>query len=245
MAALRPFADVELVHTERPLHAAELARTGADDGFDAVLVMAGDGTVNEVVNGVGARVPLGCPALRRHERAGARDGALPRADRRRRPDRPGARRRPRAAPAARPAERPPVHLRGGRRVRRRRRPPRRRPRPSAWPTARRPLLRAAGRVARRARRLPPGARHARGRRADAARRFHDRRQPAPLDLCRYAPAAGRAAGAAREGPRPARAVRAPAAGRAAAGALPARDRRARPAARRADRLPARRRPRPC
>ena len=40
MAALRPFADVELVHTERPLHAAELARTGADDGFDA---RAGDG----------------------------------------------------------------------------------------------------------------------------------------------------------------------------------------------------------
>jgi diacylglycerol kinase family enzyme len=59
MAALRPFAEVELVHTERPLHAAELARTGADDGFEAVIVMAGDGTVNEVVNGVGARVPLG------------------------------------------------------------------------------------------------------------------------------------------------------------------------------------------
>jgi len=59
LAALTPFADVELVHTERPLHAAELARTGADEGFDAVLVMAGDGTVNEVVNGVGARIPLG------------------------------------------------------------------------------------------------------------------------------------------------------------------------------------------
>jgi diacylglycerol kinase family enzyme len=57
--ALSSFADVELVHTERPLHAAELARTGADDGYDAVIVMAGDGTVNEVLNGVGARVPLG------------------------------------------------------------------------------------------------------------------------------------------------------------------------------------------
>ena len=57
--ALGSFASVELVHTERPLHAAELARTGADEGFDAVVVMAGDGTVNEVLNGVGARVPLG------------------------------------------------------------------------------------------------------------------------------------------------------------------------------------------
>ncbi len=59
IAALRPFATAELVHTERPLHAAELARTGADEGFDAVIVMGGDGTMNEVLNGVGARVPLG------------------------------------------------------------------------------------------------------------------------------------------------------------------------------------------
>lgn len=59
IAALRSFAIPELVHTERPLHAAELARTGADDGYDAVIVMGGDGTMNEVLNGVGARVPLG------------------------------------------------------------------------------------------------------------------------------------------------------------------------------------------
>lgn len=59
LAALRSYCVPELVHTERPLHAAGLARSGADDGFDAVIVMGGDGTMNEVLNGVGARIPLG------------------------------------------------------------------------------------------------------------------------------------------------------------------------------------------
>ena len=59
LAALAPHAACELVRTERPLHAVELASRGVDEGFDAVIVMAGDGTMNEVVNGVGDRVPLG------------------------------------------------------------------------------------------------------------------------------------------------------------------------------------------
>ena len=57
--ALRGHAEVELVRTERPLHARDLARAAADDGYDAVLVLAGDGTANEVLNGVGVRVAIG------------------------------------------------------------------------------------------------------------------------------------------------------------------------------------------
>ena len=56
---LAPLVSAELVHTERPLHAVELAAKGADEGYDAVIVMAGDGTMNEVLNGIGNRVPLG------------------------------------------------------------------------------------------------------------------------------------------------------------------------------------------
>ena len=118
IAAFRPFATAELVHTERPLHAAELARTGADDGYDAVIVMAGDGTMNEVLNGVGARVPLGvlpcggtsvlarAMGLSREPTAAA--GQIGRALAEGRE----------TAPAARPPERPPVRLRGRHRLRR-------------------------------------------------------------------------------------------------------------------------------
>ncbi len=56
---LKGLVEVELVHTERPMHAAELARQGADAGFDAIVVAAGDGTVNEVLNGIGDRLPVG------------------------------------------------------------------------------------------------------------------------------------------------------------------------------------------
>ncbi len=42
----------ELVLTGRPWHAAELARQAAIDGFDAVVAAGGDGTVNEVINGL-------------------------------------------------------------------------------------------------------------------------------------------------------------------------------------------------
>ena len=50
---------VEVVRTTRPLEAAELARKGVDDGFDAIIVLGGDGTANEVLNGIGAEVPIG------------------------------------------------------------------------------------------------------------------------------------------------------------------------------------------
>ena len=36
-----------------------LGRLAADDGFDAVFVLGGDGTANEVVNGAGDRLPIG------------------------------------------------------------------------------------------------------------------------------------------------------------------------------------------
>lgn len=42
----------DLVCTERPWHAAELARQAAIDGFDAVVAAGGDGTANEVINGL-------------------------------------------------------------------------------------------------------------------------------------------------------------------------------------------------
>lgn len=37
--------------TERPMHAAELARKAIDAGHDLVIAVGGDGTINEVVNG--------------------------------------------------------------------------------------------------------------------------------------------------------------------------------------------------
>ncbi len=44
--------DFDIVYTERPWHAVELARKAAADGFDVVAAMGGDGTVNEVINGL-------------------------------------------------------------------------------------------------------------------------------------------------------------------------------------------------
>lgn len=44
--------DFELVRTERPLHAIELAQQAAQDGFSVVVGVGGDGTANEVVNGL-------------------------------------------------------------------------------------------------------------------------------------------------------------------------------------------------
>jgi diacylglycerol kinase family enzyme len=59
LQALAPFCTADLVHTERPLHAGELAEDAVADGADAVLVLAGDGTVNEVLNAIGDRVRVG------------------------------------------------------------------------------------------------------------------------------------------------------------------------------------------
>jgi len=44
--------EYDLVLTERPWHAAELAEEGAKKGYDAVVVASGDGTANEVLNGL-------------------------------------------------------------------------------------------------------------------------------------------------------------------------------------------------
>jgi diacylglycerol kinase (ATP) len=44
--------DFELVMTERPLHAIELAKEAVRDGFDVVVAAGGDGTANEVLNGL-------------------------------------------------------------------------------------------------------------------------------------------------------------------------------------------------
>jgi len=42
----------DLVHTERPWHAAELARQAVRDDVDVVVAVGGDGTGNEVLNGL-------------------------------------------------------------------------------------------------------------------------------------------------------------------------------------------------
>ncbi len=44
--------DYKLVLTERPWHAAELAEQGARDGYEIIVVASGDGTANEVLNGL-------------------------------------------------------------------------------------------------------------------------------------------------------------------------------------------------
>ncbi len=44
--------EFELVRTERPWHAAELAQAAAQEGFDVVVAVGGDGTANEVLNGL-------------------------------------------------------------------------------------------------------------------------------------------------------------------------------------------------
>ncbi|MBN2502756.1 MAG: diacylglycerol kinase family lipid kinase [Anaerolineales bacterium] len=44
--------DYDLVLTERPLHAIELAKEAVADGYDVVVAAGGDGTANEVLNGL-------------------------------------------------------------------------------------------------------------------------------------------------------------------------------------------------
>lgn len=44
--------EYDLSLTERPWHAAELARSAAGDGYEAVVTAGGDGTCNEVINGL-------------------------------------------------------------------------------------------------------------------------------------------------------------------------------------------------
>lgn len=42
----------DLVRTERPFHAAEIARQAAADGYAVVVGVGGDGTANEIINGL-------------------------------------------------------------------------------------------------------------------------------------------------------------------------------------------------
>jgi len=42
----------DIVHTEGPWHAAKLAKDAAEDGFKTVIGAGGDGTANEVINGL-------------------------------------------------------------------------------------------------------------------------------------------------------------------------------------------------
>jgi YegS/Rv2252/BmrU family lipid kinase len=44
--------DFTLMLTERPWHAADLAEQGARDGYETVIIASGDGTANEVLNGL-------------------------------------------------------------------------------------------------------------------------------------------------------------------------------------------------
>ncbi len=60
--ALRSEVDLAVEYTRRRGHAAELARRAVDDRVDVVVTLGGDGTVNEVVNGLlhegpGEKVP--------------------------------------------------------------------------------------------------------------------------------------------------------------------------------------------
>ncbi len=56
---LEESASVEVVHTTRRLEAGELARQAVTAAMDAVIVLGGDGTANEVLNGIGAEIPIG------------------------------------------------------------------------------------------------------------------------------------------------------------------------------------------
>jgi YegS/Rv2252/BmrU family lipid kinase len=51
---------VQVAETKRSGHATHVARGAVHEGFDLVVAMGGDGTLNEVANGLaGSRVPLG------------------------------------------------------------------------------------------------------------------------------------------------------------------------------------------
>jgi len=52
--------EIDIAYTNHPGHATELASTAANKGFDIVVAVGGDGTVNEVAQGlIGTKTPLG------------------------------------------------------------------------------------------------------------------------------------------------------------------------------------------
>ena len=57
--ALRGRYDIEAVETQARDHATALTREAVGEGFDLVVAFGGDGTLNEVVNGIaGSDVPV-------------------------------------------------------------------------------------------------------------------------------------------------------------------------------------------
>ncbi|MEZ0358038.1 diacylglycerol kinase family protein [Mycobacterium sp. SA01] len=71
--ALESRVDLSVVHTDHRGHAIEIAEAARNDGTDVIIVHGGDGTVNEVVNGL-----LGRPGRRAGaQRPGHEQGALP------------------------------------------------------------------------------------------------------------------------------------------------------------------------
>jgi diacylglycerol kinase family enzyme len=61
--ALESRVDLTVAHTNHRGHAIEIASDAARDGIDAVIVHGGDGTVNEVVNGILGDCAQAKPAL--------------------------------------------------------------------------------------------------------------------------------------------------------------------------------------
>ena len=61
VAALAGRYHVEAVDTQSPNHATKLVREAAHEGYDVVVSFGGDGTVNEVANGLaGSQTPMTC-----------------------------------------------------------------------------------------------------------------------------------------------------------------------------------------
>jgi diacylglycerol kinase family enzyme len=59
--ALQNRFEVDAVDTEAPGHATELCREAAHEGYDVIVALGGDGTVNEAANGLlGSPTPLCC-----------------------------------------------------------------------------------------------------------------------------------------------------------------------------------------
>lgn len=59
--ALESRVELSVVHTDHRGHAVEIGRDAARDGIDVVIVHGGDGTVNEVVNGILGPCRSGAP----------------------------------------------------------------------------------------------------------------------------------------------------------------------------------------
>jgi diacylglycerol kinase family enzyme len=59
--ALQARFEVDAVDTQSPGHATELCREAAHEGYDVMIAFGGDGTVNEVANGLaGTTTPMSC-----------------------------------------------------------------------------------------------------------------------------------------------------------------------------------------